>query len=861
VIGVARDLRVEHLGQPLGLLEPAPRLSWRLPGGVARQLAYRLRADNGWDTGEIASDRSVLVGYTGKALTSAQRVTWQVKVWTDLGEHEWSEPAWFETGLMSASDWRASWISPDSLVRAAFDVAQPISRARLYLTAHGVYEAFLNGERVGDAELTPGYTQYRKRLQVQAYDVSYLVREGANAIGAIVTGGWYRGQTGALHAPGQWGSETALLAQLHLWLADGSVSVLGTDGSWRTSAGHIVSADLIAGESVDLRRFPIGWSEPGFDDRDWSPVVVAAHRYETLTGSPAPPVRRVEQIRPVSITSVGGRQIVDLGQNINGWVRLERLGPAGVPITLVHGESLDADGDVTTDHLRPDFPFLPAPLPAGMVDVVVPSGEPGETFEPRHTTHGFRYVRVEGHAETLTTDDVRGVVVHTDMRRTGWFECSDSRVNALHEAAVWSLRDNACDIPTDCPQRERAGWTGDWQIFAGAAAFLYDIAGFSTKWLRDVVADQWPDGTIANMSPCPPAEGHGSPMAHLNGSAGWGDAIVVVPWRLHQAYGDERVLAENWAAMVAWLERGFRMARENRHPVRVARRPVAAPHEEYLWDSGFHWGEWLAPGEEPGDFPSFVAADKSDVATAYLAFSARLMARIAEVTGREPGRWDALADAARHAWQREFIGPDGLLTPDTQANHVRALAFELVPAPLRAAVADRLVALVKEAGDHLATGFLATPDLLPVLADEGQLDVAYALLRQDTPPSWLTMIDRGATTMWERWDGVTADGVAHESLNHYAKGAVISYLHRYVAGLSPIDPGYRAFRVQPRPGGGLTWAYAAHESPYGRIEVRWSLAGGRFDLSLSVPPGTTATAVLPDGAVHALDPGEHHLTV
>jgi alpha-L-rhamnosidase len=446
------------------------------------------------------------------------------------------------------------------------------------------------------------------------------------------------------------------------------------------------------------------------------------------------------------------------------------------------------------------------------------------------------------------------------MRRTGWFECSDERMNALHEAAVWSLRDNACDIPTDCPQRERAGWTGDWQIFAGAAAFLYDIAGFSTKWLRDGVADQWPDGTIANMSPCPPAEGRGSPMAHLNGSAGWGDAVVVVPWRLYQAYGDERVLAENWAAMVAWLERGFRMARENRHPDRAARRPVAEPHEAYLWDSGFHWGEWLAPGDEPGDFPSFVAADKSDVATAYLSFSARLTARIAEVIGQDAARWDRLADAARDAWQREFVGPDGRLTPDTQAQHVRALAFELVPPALREAVADRLAALVKEAGDHLTTGFLATPDLLPALADAGHVDVAYALLLQDTSPSWLTMIDRGATTIWDRWDGVTADGVAHESLNHYSKGAVVSYLHRYVAGLSPIEPAYRSFRVRPRPGGGLTWAQAAHESPYGRIEVRWSIDGGRFDLSVSVPPGTTATAVLPDGVAHSLAPGEHHLT-
>lgn len=375
-----------------------------------------------------------------------------------------------------------------------------------------------------------------------------------------------------------------------------------------------------------------------------------------------------------------------------------------------------------------------------------------------------------------------------------------------------------------------------------------------------MAADQWADGTIANMSPCPPAEGVGSPMAHLNGSAGWGDAIVVVPWRLFQAYGDTRVLEEMWPAMEAWMTRGFTMARENRHPDRVARRPVAAAHEAYLWDSGFHWGEWLAPGEAPGDFPSFVAADKSDVATAYLAHSAALMARIAAVLGRPAAPWDSLAAAARDAWQQEFLAPDGRLTPDTQANHVRALAFDLVPAALRVPVADRLATLVKEAGHHLTTGFLATPDLLPVLADAGHPEVAYALLLQDTAPSWLHMIDQGATTMWERWDAISPTGEVRESFNHYAKGAVVSFLHRYVAGLTLVEPAYRTFRVAPRVGGGLTWAHATHDSPYGRIEVRWSLTDGHFDLSVSVPPGTTATATLPGGVTHDLLPGEHHLT-
>ncbi|GAA4245269.1 glycoside hydrolase family 78 protein [Dactylosporangium darangshiense] len=829
-------LRVEHLDEALGIHVRSPRLSWRLPAGAARQVAYRIETGNGWSTGRVEGEHSLLVPYEGPPPGSAERVDWRVKVWTDLGESDWSAPGWFETGLLSPSDWVARWIEPDDttgerpayLLRGEIRVDGPVERARLYATAHGIYEAWLGGARVGDAELTPGFTQYRTRLQVQAYDVTELVRAGADELTIVVADGWYRGQVGAVRAVDQWGARVAALAQLRVTLAGGAVVTAGTGPDWRWATGPVRAADLIAGERVDLR------AEPSV----WAPVVVADFGYDTLVDSPAPPVRRVEEIVPVAVTRPApGRQVIDLGRNVNGWVRLTRLGPAGTRLTLTHGEHLGADGDVTTDHLRPDLPFLPEPLPAGMVDEVVAAGRPGEAFEPRRTTHGFRYVRVEGHPEPLGPQDVRGVVVHTDMRRTGWFACSDPRLNALHEAAVWSLRGNACDIPTDCPQRERAGWTGDWQVFARTAAFLYDVAGFTTKWLRDVAADQWPDGTVANMSPCPPAEGRDSPVAALNGSAGWGDAVVIVPWQLYRAYGDERVLAELWPAMTAWLARAERMARTG------------------LWNTGFHWGEWLEPGGEPVDFAAFAAADKSDVATAYLAHSAGLATRIARVLRRpaDAARYSALAGRAADAWRREFLQPDGRLTPDTQANHVRSLAFGLIPAALRPAVAARLVELVRAADTRPATGFLSTADLLPVLADAGHADVAYELLLRTGEPSWLGMIERGATTMWERWDGVDADGVAHDSLNHYARGAVVGFLHRYVAGIEPVEPAYRRFRVRPRRGGGLAWAEAAHESPYGRIEVRWDSEG----LHVTVPPGTTAEATPPGGPARVLGPGRH----
>ncbi len=870
-------LRVEHLVGALGIDTTRPRFSWWLPDGARRQLAYRTRMGNGWDTGRVESPDSLLVEYTGPRLRSGDRVAWVVKVWTDLGESGWSEPHVFELGLLGTADWSARWIAPVEgepappgmrpamLMRGEFElVGQSVLAARLYATAHGIYEAFINGRRVGDAELTPGFTEYRDRLQVQTYDVTDLLRTGRNAIGAITSDGWYRGQVGLPRAHDQWGSELAFLAQLRVELADGSVVVVGTREGWRSARSHIEAADLIAGQSVDLRRHPDGWSSPGFDDAGWDSVLVADHGYGNLVASPAPPVRAVEELTPLSVRRVARGQVFDLGQNINGWVRLRDLGPVGTEITLIHGEAIAADGDVTTKHLEVDLPFLPEPLPAGQVDRVISAGRPGEVFEPRHTTHGFRYVRVEGHPGALAGDDLTGVVAHTDLTRTGWFRCSDERINRLHEACVWSLRGNACDIPTDCPTRERAGWTGDWQIFVPSAAFLFGVAGFSTKWLRDLAAEQWSSGVVANLAPSPPSESEGGFLAELNGSAGWGDAAVIVPWEIYRAYGDRRLLEEQWPSMVAWLTYVERAASGARHPARAARRPEPLPHERYLWDSGFHWGEWLVPGEDlkgPEEFEVFRQADKADVATAYFVHSARLMSAIARVIGREADarRYGSLAERVRAAWQAEFIDRSGRVRPETQANHVRALAFDLVPGKLRAEVAARLVELIRAAGMHLGTGFLATPWLLPVLADTGHLDVAYELLFTDTMPSWLYMIDRGATTMWERWDGIREDGTPFESLNHYSKGAVVSFLHRYVAGIRLLDsgPGYRHFRIEPQPGGGLTWVRAEHDSPYGRIESSWRLTEDALELTVTVPPGTTAEVVLPDGTVENLSVGRH----
>ncbi len=606
-------LRAEHRGDAvLGLGDPRPRLSWQLPDGTRRQVAYAIEL-NGEDTGRTDSDASALVPWPAQPVPSRRRVQWRVKVWTDAGESAWSEPAWFETGLLHAADWVARWIEPQETERSAhvlrrtFELHAPGADARLYATAHGIYETFLNGSRIGDVELAPGFTSYPTTLHVQTYDVGDLLVEGENRWEVVLSDGWWRGRTGFFQSTDGYGSTLAFLGQLH---ADGTVVTTG-DG-WESATGPLRRADLMAGQREDHRAEVTGWKA----------VTVADHGYANLACSPAPPTRRVQELRPVSVARLSpDRHVVDLGQNVNGWLRLSGLGPEGTELTVVHGEVLDAAGDVTQDHLNPTFDLPGAPTSVGMTDHVIAAGTPDEVFEPRHTTHGFQFARIEGRTGPLTADDVTGVVVHTDLRRTGWFRCSDERINALHDITEWSFRDNACEIPTDCPQRERAGWTGDWQLFIPTAAFLYDVAGFSLKWLRDLAAEQLEDGCVTNYVPDPLRyrDIPGGLWRSMQGSSGWGDAIVIVPWEMWRAYRDEAVLAELWPNMVAWVDFAAATARTQRHPDRAAARPEPAPHEQYLWDGGYHWGEWLEPGVAEHEHRT---KDHGSVGTAFLHRSA-----------------------------------------------------------------------------------------------------------------------------------------------------------------------------------------------------------------------------------------------
>jgi alpha-L-rhamnosidase len=462
-------------------------------------------------------------------------------------------------------------------------------------------------------------------------------------------------------------------------------------------------------------------------------------------------------------------------------------------------------------------------------------------------------------------------IVHSDLKRTGSFESSDEHLNRLHEIAEWSFRGNAVDVPTDCPTRERLAWTGDYQVFAPTATRLYDVLGFTRKWLQSVRDDQLDDGRVANFSPDGRRIKHhlDDQFAMMTGSSGWGDAIVAVPWEMYLSYGDRAVLEENYDAMVRWVEWALEKARTTRHHARVQASPEPEPFEQYLWDGTFHWGEWTEPRERDAEGNridpikhnpmAWFMADKGEVGTAYLHRSTAMLARIAEIIGLEPdaARYAETAERVADAWRQAYLNSDGTTVTDTQAAYVRALAFGLVPAELRAAALDRLVELIEASDTHLSTGFLATADLLPVLADGGRADVAYELLAQRSAPSWMYMVDRGATTIWEDWEGIDENGDAHESLNHYSKGAVIRFLHTHTLGLrqDADSIAWEKVTIAPLPAPGMTWARGAHDGPQGEIAVEWRIEGDSIRIAADIPAGTTARIVFPDGTVHAAGPG------
>jgi alpha-L-rhamnosidase len=769
----------------------------------------------------LDTEQSVLVPWPGDPLSCRQRAAVRVRVaGHDGAASDWSAPLNVEAALLRADDWKAKVASPDvpleatGLLRRSFTVPGAVEQARLYVTALGVYEAELNGRRVGDHVLAPGWTSYTNRLRYQTFDVTDLVLEGDNVVAATVADGWYRGRFGFGEGrPAIFGPRLGLLAQLEVATTDGTSLQVVTDDAWKWRRGPTIRASIYDGEDHDARRVLEGWSSPGFEDTWWPPVEVLDHDLTTLVAPTGPPVRVTEELEPVATTtSPSGRTIVDFGQNLVGRLRLEVDGLAGSEVLLRHAEILE-DGELCTEPLRN----------ADARDRYILGDGGAQTWAPRFTFHGFRYAEVTGPAE------VSAEVCHSDLRRTGWFECSDERVNRLHENVVWGMRGNFLDVPTDCPQRdERLGWTGDLTAFAPTACFLYDVAGFISSWLADLAAEQHEDGMIPLV--VPDVLGYGMPTAL------WGDAATEVPWTVYERYGDLDLLATQYPSMKRWLEL-------------IVSHTDSPGH----WHEDFHLGDWLDPAAPPDNAAAGRTAGDL-VANAWFCHTAGLMVTVAELLGHaeDSDRFREVEAAARADFGQRYVDPDGTMTSDSQTAHALAIRFGLVEGERRETVGRRLVELVEEEGHRIGTGFAGTPVLCDALCDVGAVDTAYRLLLQTEAPSWLYPVLHGATTIWERWDGIRPDGTRNpgemNSFNHYALGAVADWLHRSVAGLAPAEPGYRRLLIRPLPGPGLDHATARHDTPYGRAEAGWRRDGDELVVQAVVPTGTTATVELPDGS-------------
>lgn len=839
VISIAK-ITFEHYPDGFGIGHSTPRLSWRYHGREKnwRQIAVEMQISVNGDplqTFHIDTPQSVLVPWPAEPLQPRDIAHISVRAIGETLSTSWSTPAIVEVALLDRSEWKASLIKAEIpqavdatkrpvVFRKDFTIVGTISQVRLYITAHGVYEAKINGITVGDHVLAPGWTSYNHRLNYQTHNVTNLLRPGSNTLVVEVGEGWYAGRLGFMGGVRSiYGEQIGLLAQLE---GDGGATIVVTDLSWKCGSGTILSSELYDGEVVDLRE---------------EMTTSNAVRVETLNPSVVlaspeiPPIKRTQEIKPVAISkSPSGKVIVDFGQNLVGWVRvdLRAFGAdcAGKVIQLSHVEVLDK-GECASRPLRQ----------AKAQDSIILSGLLSERYwEPKFTFHGFRYVQVDSwpsHNGIPTTDDLAAIVIHTNMEQTGWFECSDSMVNKLHENVRWGMRGNFVSVPTDCPQRdERMGWTGDLAIFAPTANFLYDTHGMLGNWLADLSAEQFEQKGALPPPVVPDVIQFAGPRQPL---AVWSDVTVTAPWDVYQSFGDISILKNQYQSMTAWVDKAL----------------PRGPNK--LWDKTAHQlGDWLDPSAPPQD-PGKAQTDSQLVANAYLVHITGLLAEISCILGHTE-RGSAYRkdfEQLKVAFQNEYITPNGRIASDSQTAHSLAICFDLCAnKKQREGAADRLEFLVRSNGFKVATGFVGTPLICRALSITGRHFLAYRMLLEKKCPSWLYAVTMGSTTMWERWDSMLPDGSLNPgdmlSFNHYAFGAIAQFLHEIVGGISPLKPGWKKFLVRPIPGGILKSASVKYLSAYGMIETRWKLeigqSGEAFALEVVVPLNTTAWVVLPN---------------
>ncbi len=837
----ASHLLTENRSSPIGLDNATPRFSWQLVSHERNvmQTAYEIEVSNNsknklivWSSGRVTSDSSVHVSYKGSPLESSKKYNWKVRIWDNKNKPSaWSEPAFFQTALLNKNDWKAKWIEPgfkedtinrpSPMFRKEFTTDKKITSAFLYITAHGLYEAQINGQRVGDAYLTPGWTSYHNRLQYQTYDVTNLVKNSSNAIGVTLGNGWYRGIIGFGDNINIYGKDVALLMQINLTYSDGSTQTVVTDSTWKCTTGEIRYAEIYNGETVDHRMEKSGWALPGYNDKNWSSVKVASFGYDNLIATYNEPVRKHEMFKPVKIiTTPKGEKVIDFGQNLVGWVVVKTNGNAGDTIAISHAEVLDKAGNFYTANLRE----------AKAQDKYILKGGEEEIFEPHFTWHGFRYIKIEGHRGELKPENFTAVTLYSDMQPTGSFSTNNALINQLQHNIQWGQKGNFLDVPTDCPQRdERLGWTGDAQVFSRTASFNMNVNDFFAKWLQDVAADQY-KGSVPFVIPNVLGNDAG-------GSTGWADVATIIPWNMYLAYGDKNILQHQYNSMKQWVDWMTSKSKNN------------------LWQTGFHFGDWLFYRPEDDNDGRAAVTDKYLIAQCFYAHSTQLLINAAQVLGNkeDEAAYISLLHQIKAAFAREYMSPNGRLVSGTQTAYVLALQFDMLPDSLRAQAAQRLAENVKSYDNHLTTGFLGTPYLCHVLSRFGYDTIAYKLLLQPTYPSWLYPVKMGATTIWERWDGIKPDSSfetpSMNSYNHYSYGAIGDWMYRVMVGLDTYEDGvgYKHSKVQPHISDSFTTASASLQTYYGTLSNTWTrdTLNHTLTMDVEIPANTTATIYVP----------------
>lgn len=837
------EIRINHLKEPKGITGNLS-IGWKIASDhknvVQKKYRLQLAKDSTfekilYDTGDVESEQSqnVSVDISNVGLSSVHDYYVRVRIGDNYGENSsWCNTR-FLTALLDQRPWRADFITAEQLkdknhspamsIRREFKVEKPLKEAFLVSTACGLYQTFLNGVRVGEDELAPGWTSYDKRLLYQTYEVTDLIRQGANTWGALVGAGWYKGDVSYYRVHNFYGEYAAFSGELILRFEDGSEESVCTDNRFKGTDSAILFSDIYDGEIYDARLEPEGWKENGFQDDNWRKVRAIGQKCGQLCPQSGSTVQIQETLNVKSIfVTPKGETVLDFGQNISGWVHIRVKGRPGDTVELVCFEMLDPEGNVYTENLRT----------AKQTIQYTCSGKAEEEYHPHFTFQGFRYVWVRRYPGAVQAEDFKALALYSDMKEIGTFTCSNPLLNQLQSNILWGLKGNSVDIPSDCPQRdERLGWTGDVQVFCNTACYLMDIYEFYRKWLCDLSADQQRNGAVPHVVPDVLVRNQPD---NFSGASGWGDAAVVLPWILYQETGDQAIIDRQYGSMKAWID--F----------------VISHHiEDGIYSFGSQFGDWLALDAEEGSYHGATPAEFTSAV--YFVYACDLFVKMAEVTGRKEDakKYKEIYEKAVWHFRGRYFLPNGQMSIQTQTAHVLALSFGLVPQKYRAQTAKRLIELLKQRDMHLSTGFLGTPFIMHAVSENGYLKEAYELLLKKDFPSWLYQVEQGATTVWEHWDGLKPDGnmwsADMNSFNHYAYGSIGKWLYEVCAGLKRDEkyPGYKHFYVEPQPGGGLTFVKTAHICGYGKIGVCWERKEDQIILDIEVPHNTRATVQLP----------------